>query len=1026
MPKKKSEKKAGKKVAVESYRHESVTRKNIPTAKIAAEGTVPRVEKAHYAYSAHLPPELRFDASGQSDRVSEIVEKAASGSKLTKEEADILRGLAGNASQPWLEWSGKKEEHDRAVLEVEPVALHIHERVSASAIIRVAKREDVQAELFADPKQEYREAIQFYRHDVDWANRLILGDSLEVMSSLGKREALAEKVQMIYIDPPYGIKYQSNFQPEVGNKNVKDTDSHMIREPEMVKAYRDTWQLGLHSYLSYLQERLLVSRNLLTPKGSIFLQISDENQHRVRNLLDEVFGPENFVALIPFRKKSMPLGAKFLEGMDDYLVWYAKDKEQAFYKHIYREQDVEGLYYWGIAELADGTRRRMSKDEISDHKLLPEGSVVARTVSIKPPTFSPSAVYPVSFEGRDYLPGNGCWIVNKEAMERLIGAGRIVSSGKSLQYFYKHTDFPYAKVTANWFDMGSGNFTDKKIYTVQTASKVIERCLHMVTKPGDLVLDPTCGSGTTAVVAEKLGRRWITIDSSRVSISLARQRILTEKYDYYQLEDETKGVSSGFVCKTAPKINLRSIARNDALDPIYQSYDKDLEDQLDACNEALLAVGEDVRKRLVEKLAQRLQSQGVRSVSTHDVCRWLLPGTSREIINEAFRNKSKLQKRHIEHYCNISTANSKFQDWTIPWDVDPTYPSELSTAIESYREKWLERKRAVDECIANNADQEVLVDRPVINPSVVRVAGPFTVEGVRPEELSLDENGELFDPTPNELEEKTLQDEHAQNASAYLDRMLQLLGKDGVTFPNNEYRRFHRVERFEGADSALHAEALWEGADDGDVPNVAIAFGPQHGPVTASQVEDLIRASRRYDELVIAAFSFDGSSQAVIQESANPRLKIHMAHIRPDVSPGMDGLLKDSPKSQLFTVFGQPEIDIHKDGDDIRVELLGVDIYSPLTGEITSSGANKVAAWFLDSDYDGRCFCITQAFFPNQKAWDKIAKALGSSADAEAFEAYNGTISVPFEPGEHQRIAVKVIDPRGNEVMAIRGLKEPG
>ncbi len=330
--------------------------------------------------------------------------------------------------------------------------------------------------------------------------------------------------------------------------------------------------------------------------------------------------------------------------------------------------------------------------------------------------------------------------------------------------------------------------------------------------------------------------------------------------------------------------------------------------------------------------------------------------------------------------------------------------------------------KTIDTCIEANSEQENLVDQPEVIKGVLRVTGPFTVEGVRPEELSISEDGDLFDPTPNEW------DEGGQNASAYLDRMLQLLRKDGVTFPNNKHRDFSSIESLYESDSALHAEGAWkienDTIDKDSDHNVAIAFGPQYGPVTAEQVEDLIRASRRYDELVIAAFSFDGASQEIIQESTNPRLKIHMTHIRPDVSPGMDGLLKDTPHSQLFTVFGQPEIEVRPNDDgDVEVELLGVDIYSPLTGEVHSAGASKVAAWFLDSDYDSRCFCVTQAFFPNQKAWNNIAKAMGSTADTQAFDAYNGTVSIPFAPGKHKRIAVKVIDPRGNEVMAIRSLE---
>lgn len=333
----------------------------------------------------------------------------------------------------------------------------------------------------------------------------------------------------------------------------------------------------------------------------------------------------------------------------------------------------------------------------------------------------------------------------------------------------------------------------------------------------------------------------------------------------------------------------------------------------------------------------------------------------------------------------------------------------------------------VNACINANAQEETLLDHPVVVKDVVRVTGPFSVESVRPEELSLDENGKVFDPTPNDWESGGRLGDLSQNASAYVDRMIQLISQDGVTFPNNEHRDFLRVSSLDEVDSALHAEAVWEGGNLDEPNNVSLAFGPQYGPVTAEQVEDLIRASRRYDELVIAGFSFDGAAQEVIQESANTRLKIHMSHIRPDVSPGMDGLLKDSAQSQLFTVFGQPEVDIRPARDDedteLQVELLGVDIYSPLTGEIKSSGADKVAAWFLDTDYDGRCFCITQAFFPDQNAWQKIVKALGTTADTGAFDAYNGTTSLPFKRGRYERVAIKVIDPRGNEVMAIRSLK---
>ena len=1031
-------KKTMKKVSVENYKHDSAKRKNIPTAKMAAEGKIPRMKKIKYGYSAHLFPELRFDTTGDSDRVNEIVEKATSGKKLTNEEVEILRGLATNASQPWLEWSGKKEEHARGLLEVEPVALHIHERVSANAIIRTAKREDVQADLFADPQQEYKEAIQFYQHDVDWANRMILGDSLEVMSSLSRREDLSSKVQMIYIDPPYGIKYASNFQPEIGQRDVKDKDSDLIREPEMVKAYRDTWHLGIHSYLSYLNDRLIVAKELLSETGSVFVQISDENLHRVRQLMSEIFGESNFVAIITLKKTAYQ-ASKTIANVSDFLIWFSRDIRQIKVNQLFMSKfEIESAGLYRFVDLPIGERRSMILDEISGIIPLPDGAKQYRLISLISQGASKVGSKPVSFHGKHFeCPSNSHWKTTQQGILRLIGNERIIQSGRTLAWAGYVEDFPVSPFNNIWTDTMTGSFTEPKTYVVQTNSKIIERCMLMTSDPADLILDPTCGSGTTAYVAEKWGRRWITIDSSRVALSLARQRILTAIFDYYCVNNESANdtsrigsngtdPSANFIYKSVPHITLGSIARNENLDPIIAKHEVLLEKRLEVVNEALNDVDDSIRNVLVNKFAAKLQASGLRATTDADRRRWLLPSTTKEQIQKAYTDKSKLKAKHVNEHAELVPPNSKFEHWHVPFSNDPAWPETLSVAVKEYRIAWRQKMDELNACIDANTECEVLVNQPEIMKDVVRVSGPFTVEGVRPEELSLNENWEIFDPTPNEWEVNETVGNYAQNAAAYVDRMLKLIEEDGVTFPNNEHRDFVQIDRLEETDSALHAEALWEMSEKNQPCNIAVAFGPQHGPVTAEQVEDLIRASRRYDELVIAGFSFDGAAQAVIQESANPRLKIHMAHIRPDVSPGMDGLLKDSPKSQLFTVFGQPEIDVRpiKDAEngEREVELLGVDIYSPLTGEITSSGADKVAAWFLDSDYDGRCFCITQAFFPNQKAWDKIAKALGSAADADAFAAYAGTTSVPFEPGQYQRIAVKVIDPRGNEVMAIRSL----
>jgi adenine-specific DNA-methyltransferase len=637
---------------------------------------------------------------------------------------------------------------------------------------------------------------------------------------------------------------------------------------------------------------------------------------------------------------------------------------------------------------------------------------------------------PFSCFGKDWsVPANAHWKTSKEGMNRLLKSERIIEIGNRIEYKRYLSDFGVTALSNIWLGLGERGFTGRKLYAVQTASEAIERCILMTTDPGDLVFDPTCGSGTTAFAAEKWGRRWITVDTSRVAIVSARQRILSAKYDLYKVrgvktESAVPAIdpSANFVYKTVPHIELRSIANNTALDSIFDAHEPILESHLTKCNELLALVDDQLRERLVRKLADFLQNEGLRAINSDLIRRWLLPGTKKKQVELTFSTRSKLKPKHTTEYFRLIPPE-RWEHWTLPFNVDEDWPDALAEAVAEYRTAWRKKMQDINECISKNTEQECLVDQPELVEGAVRVSGPFTVEGVRPEELTLSQDTIFSDQEVTDLANQEQIAESTRSASAYFDSMVQLLRKDGVTFSGNEHRTFSRVEPLYGMNSALHAEALWEVGDDalGEVCNIGIAFGPQHGPVTAEQVEDLIRASRRYDELVIAGFSFDGAAQTVIQESVNPRLKIHMAHIRPDVSPGMDGLLKDSPKSQIFSVFGQPEIDVRlTSGGDFEVELLGVDIYDPISGEIRSNRASKVAAWFLDQDYDGRCFCITQAFFPNQSAWDKIAKAIGS--DAEALSQYDGTVSLPFERGKYGRIAVKVIDPRGNEVMAIRKL----
>jgi adenine-specific DNA-methyltransferase len=1002
-----------KKAAMADYRHDEAKRKNNPPAKIAAEGQVPLMPKIEYEYSPRLPPVLRFDPTGAPDKLPELLEQARARS-LTEDELRLLAD-ALRKEGPWLEWAGKREMPSFAV---DPVALHIHERVSAQAILRVAARQDIQRDLFADPQQQYHEAVQFYQHDVDWANRLILGDSLQVMASLSKREDLAGKVQMIFFDPPYGIKFASNFQPEVGKRDVSNREQDLTREPEMVKAYRDTWNLGIHSYLSYLRDRLAIARELLTDSGSIFVQISDDNLHRVRTVLDEIFGAENFVSVVTFNKTtgagSPAIGTLVLASIGDFVLWYAKDKSRVKYRQLYQEKDEgfdPGGKYSSVQE-PSGLRRRINNSDYTT-ALDNEPRRIYRHDNF---TSQASPPVPFEFEGHTYAGG---WKTNIIGMSRLAQADRIVPSSNTLNYVRILKDFPAVPINNLWMDVGGiQSRVDPKVYVVQTNTKVIQRAILMTTDPGDLVIDPTCGSGTTAYVAEQWGRRWITVDTSRVSVAIARQRLLTSKLDYYEFKDESRGIEAGFNYKSVPHITLKSIAQNTNLDPIFGKHESVLDEKLAACNAALAKVTDDLRRKMTAKLVAKQKAEGKKSVTDADRRRWELP--------------------------------KEWEHWQVPFDTDTDWPEDLQAAVTAYRQAWRAKMDEVNACIEANAEQEELVDQPVRVSGVVRVSGPFTVEAVQPPEMSLsDETVVEFGGAPESLEtfesDKTpspvslrfvepIGDLEVKNIEAYLDQMIRLLRTDGVRFPNNKEMRFSRLDRVTGTDSGLHAEGRWspKGTEDTDPDGraaVCVGFGPQYGPVTAKQVEDLVRSANRrgYDDLVIAGFSFDGPAQAVIEEAQHPKLRVHMANIRPDVNPGMAGLLKEQPGSQLFTVFGQPRtsVDGPDDEGNYIVTMEGVDIYNPVDNSITPTGADKVAAWFLDSDYDGWTFCITQAFFPDRSAWDKLSRALngpGGVIDEERFAALSGTVSLPFPIGKNKKVAIKVIDPRGNEVMKVHKL----
>ncbi len=506
---------------IEQYSHKDKQRANNPPVGLVTPDTDKDIGKKKYQYDPHLDPQLQ--------------------------------------------WAGKAE---RLSFDVDTVSLHVHERIDPRSIIEAVRKKNgsnyEQMSLFASQEENppLREAVEFYKHRHNWSNRLIAGDSLLVMNSLIEKEGLAGQVQMIYIDPPYGIKYGSNFQPFVNKRDVKDgKDEDLTAEPETIKAFRDTWELGIHSYLTYLRDRLLLAKELLHESGSCFVQISDENVHHVREIMDEVFDINNFIAMITFRKKTMPLGAKTLEGMSDYLLLYAKNKEQIKYRQLFLALNFEGDNIWKFVELPDGSRRTLQSSEINNHKILPKGSRVYRLVSMSPPTFNHEAVYDYKFNGKIYRPsGKGCWLTTKDKMDILAKANRLQEVGNTLNYILFADDFAYKKITNLWETTTGPSVRN---YIVETAQSVVQRCMLMTTDPGDLVFDPTCGSGTTAYVAEQWGRRWITCDTSRVAITLAKQRLMTALFDYYELAHPDEGVGSGFKYETVPHITLKSIANNE-------------------------------------------------------------------------------------------------------------------------------------------------------------------------------------------------------------------------------------------------------------------------------------------------------------------------------------------------------------------------------------------------------------------------------------------------------------------------------
>ncbi len=1026
-------------------------RKNIPPAGLEAQGVLQEAPRLRYEYNPHLPPVLRSATeAAEADKLPELLAIARKRA-LTDDEARTL-AEALRRHEPWLEWSGKRE---KPWFEVEPVALHMHERISTQAILRVLAREDVERDLFADPQHDYAKAVQFYQHDEDWANRMILGDSLQTMASLARREDLAGKVQMFYFDPPYGIKFASNFQPQLGQREVKDREQDLTREPEMVKAYRDTWTLGIHSYLAYLRDRLQMARELLADSGSIFVQIGDENLHRVRCVMDEVFGKENFVSTIVVRKTATPSS-----GLDDgafYLIWFARNVETMKFIPLYGQKpcdewarDTPGGS-WG-AQIGD-LRRSLTPSEKDNVTLLPEGSHVY-ALSKLTSAGAPTTIEKVNALGQSFeLNPNEHWKTSPEGIKRLEKADRLECRGR-LWFTKFYNDGQFKRMMNVWTD--TAGKSAESIYVVQTQPDVVARCILMTTDPGDLVLDPTCGSGTTAYVAEQWGRRWITCDSSRVALALAKHRLMTAKFDYQQLRplsaedvarnphgtwltDPTGKVpgKATFACKTVPHITLKSIARNTSLDPLFAKHEPILAEKLEALNHEGTKVTKEAKEKLVGKLITKHREQGANAVTDADTRRWLLPGADPGLI-KSFPARAPLKgitPKQAKSYQDAIPGSAAFQasrqdagaprweEWQVPFDADPDWPKPLADALTAYRAAWRAKMDEVNACISANAEMEELVDKPETVKGVVRVSGPFSMEGV----ISVEEGPDTpIGGAPDELE--TFDGDAAvRNAEAHLDTIIRLLKASGVDFPGNRNMKFSRLDPLTDA-AMIHAEGDWMNGDKKE-RRVAVSIGPEIGNFSAMQVEETLHTAgrRSYDDIVFAGYGFDASAQAIIDADPNPRVRCHMALIRPDVAMG--DLLKTQPGSQLFTVFSAPRVKgptAQKDGD-FTVEVEGMDVYDPVSNTLFPTDKERIAAWFLDTDYDGRTFCICQAFFPDKSKWAKLAKALGDAGviEEDAFYALSGLTSLPFPrparlgKGEIWRVAVKVIDPRGNEGLRV-------
>jgi adenine-specific DNA-methyltransferase len=902
-------------------------------------------------------------------------------SVMRKEEQSPIRVAYERRNRdldPQLVWRGK-DEQDWSDLVVPAPPLYIQEKVHPKVLIDDLRRRseadrkatEEQPDLFADfnglPSEAAR--TEFYQHDAHWSNRMILGDSLQVMASLAEREGLRGKVQCIYIDPPYGIKFNSNFQWSTTSRDVKDGNTaHITREPEQVKAFRDTWRDGIHSYMTYLRDRLTVARDLLTESGSIFVQIGGENVHRVRVLMDEVFGEENFVSQINFKTTggagSPTGGTETLASVNNFILWYARHHDSVKYRQCYRSKGdlAGGSTAYNKLDFFGKSERRKADDE--ERITVPEGARLFRYDNLTSQSSGGPQFFDVAFEGRTIPVGKSGWKTTTVGMNRLRAAARIGLAGKTLSYIRYLEDFPVYPLNNSWDDTVTAGFAADKLYVVQTNAKVIERCLLMATDPGDLVLDPTCGSGTTAYAAEQWGRRWITVDTSRVALALARARIMGARYAYYLLADSRDGqlkeaeitrtppsdvlahgnIRQGFVYECVPHVTLKSIANNVEIDVICEACQKELESLQQQLNKAL---------------------------------------------------------------------GTKWEEWEVPRDGDAKWPEQVKKLHTQYWVQRIGRQRAIDLSIAAKADSEHLYDKPYVDNKKVRVAGPFTVESLSPHRvLDVDENDELVDSA------KKLQDGF-NGIQDFSQMVLENLKTSGVQQAHKEDKiSFSSVAPWPGDFICAEARYLEGDSKSGTEQRAAIFVGPEFGTVSRP---DLVAAAREagdadFDVLITCAFNYDARSTEFDKLGRVPVLK---ARMNADLHMADD--LKNTGKGNLFVIFGEPDIDLVNTADGkVQVKVNGVDVFEPTTGEVRSDSADGIACWFIDTDYNEESFFVRHAYFLGANdPYKSLKTTLKAEINEEAWETLHSDTSRPFDKPQSGRIAVKVINHLGDEVMKV-------